>query len=238
MPDPDTLPNWFDSVKAAMSGVPIPVWLGILLAESGGNPEASNTTLPDDSHGLFQLNRRGGQGAGWSIEALHNPALNANIARPAIKRGYDAAYQAMVEIPLSALPMADIAIDSGHPGQDAGKSRQEMREDSRIRRIVAIYEAAQAAHVQSGGSDTAVWKAAVLAYNGGAESDTTLPLPGLPGQSDIPAAVAGGADVVADALGINKLLKAIQEQKAYIALYVIALLLVLIGVAGLIFGRG
>jgi hypothetical protein len=51
-------------------------------AESSLNPKASNVNpeTKDDSHGLFQLNRRGGLGSGYSVEQLHDAETNIAIA--------------------------------------------------------------------------------------------------------------------------------------------------------------
>ena len=54
-------------------------FLAIALEESGGNPRAHNTS-GEDSVGLFQLNRDGGAGTGYTVAQLMNPALNAHIA--------------------------------------------------------------------------------------------------------------------------------------------------------------
>jgi hypothetical protein len=48
------------------------------IAESGLNPDAMSA-LPDQSVGLFQLNRAGGLGAGHSAAELKDPATNINI---------------------------------------------------------------------------------------------------------------------------------------------------------------
>lgn len=107
------IPDWWDSVKRVMSnnGVPVEIWLPILWAESTGNPYAHNTRPPDDSVGLFQLNRRGGQGAGYTVDQLKNPVINAEIAsRPIAQAMAVCARQGQ------AGNIVCIAINSGHPG--------------------------------------------------------------------------------------------------------------------------
>jgi Transglycosylase SLT domain. len=57
------------------------------MAESSGNPQAHNTTSPDDSYGLWQINMIGSLGparrARYGLKSntdLYNPLLNAKIA--------------------------------------------------------------------------------------------------------------------------------------------------------------
>lgn len=45
-------------------------------AESSLNPRRRNQTPPEDSCGLFQFNRNGGEGAGLSVEQLFDPDFN------------------------------------------------------------------------------------------------------------------------------------------------------------------
>jgi hypothetical protein len=100
------LPLWFMDVYRTFQAVPFDIWGAIMWEESGFDPENSNTKLPDDSWGLFMLNRNGGQGKGYSPAYLKNPSNNAQIAYPAIKAAYDAYPD----------DVAQIAIHSGHPG--------------------------------------------------------------------------------------------------------------------------
>lgn len=48
-------------------------------AESDLRPTAMNVVGSDDSHGLFQTNRKGGVGAGWTVKQLQNPAFNVAL---------------------------------------------------------------------------------------------------------------------------------------------------------------
>ncbi len=54
--------------------------------ESRLNPTVSNTKHPDDSWGLFQLNRNGGLGKGYEPAALLDPVTNATILAGVLKR--------------------------------------------------------------------------------------------------------------------------------------------------------
>jgi hypothetical protein len=109
---------WFAEVKRIFDayGVPQWVWEAIMVAESGGNPRARNTR-GEDSVGLFQLNRRGGQGTGYSAEELMDPVTNARLAAPAIAAAWNAVKDAVAR---GMLPpdraAAEVAVRSGHPG--------------------------------------------------------------------------------------------------------------------------
>ena len=55
------------------------------IAESGLNPNAHNTK-GEDSVGLFQMNRKGGLGEGYSVEQLKDPNTNIDLAIAAAKK--------------------------------------------------------------------------------------------------------------------------------------------------------
>ena len=71
-------------------GVPESIWKPILSIESGGNPLAHALTPYEDSVGLFQLNRLGGLGSGYTVAQLADPATNATIAAKAMAPAYKA----------------------------------------------------------------------------------------------------------------------------------------------------
>jgi len=122
------VPVWLARVQQEMqrAGVPWPVWVSIAWEESSLNPFAHNTgtpSKPEDSVGLFQLNRNGGQGSGHSVQELQDPVTNAIIAAryigPAVKQcGVD--------------NIECIAVNSGHPGQVPTS-------DNRVQRIKRTY---------------------------------------------------------------------------------------------------
>ncbi len=60
------------------------------MTESSGNPTARRQTAREDSVGLWQANRMGGQGAGYSVEQLQDPQTNAQV----VMRQFQAAYAA------------------------------------------------------------------------------------------------------------------------------------------------
>lgn len=107
--------------EADRAGAPANVALAIAIAESGLDPAAANTA-GEDSHGLFQLNRAGGQGVGHTVAELRDPRQNARIALGPIAA---AAARCGGEIICTA-------INSGHPGRVP-------RTDPRVQRIAAIY---------------------------------------------------------------------------------------------------
>jgi hypothetical protein len=58
-------------------------------AESSLDPTAHNTKNGEDSVGLFQMNRNGGLGKGYSVEQLKDPNTNIGLAIAAAKQSKD-----------------------------------------------------------------------------------------------------------------------------------------------------
>lgn len=77
----------------AAQGVPESVWRPIMLLESGGDAGAYVKSGVEESVGLFQLNRMGGLGTGYTVGQLKDPVFNATIAAakmgPSYARGLD-----------------------------------------------------------------------------------------------------------------------------------------------------
>lgn len=72
---------------AGFSGQDVNIAVAVALAESGGNPNAHNSTPPDDSYGLWQINMLGALGPARrkqfgisSNQELFDPAKNARAA--------------------------------------------------------------------------------------------------------------------------------------------------------------
>jgi len=105
-------PGVYEKVKAVFDryGVPEFVWYPIALAESGLNALAMGDH--GASVGVFQLNRAGGQGTGYTVDQLTDPTLNAEIAAQAIVP----AYNALKSSTPSGSLAAEVARRSGHPG--------------------------------------------------------------------------------------------------------------------------
>jgi len=72
----------------ASQGIPYSVWGPIMQTESKGDPGAYLKTQVEESVGLFQLNRMGGLGVGYSVENLKKPEVNAGIAAEAMAQAY------------------------------------------------------------------------------------------------------------------------------------------------------
>lgn len=214
----DQLPSWWPVVKSAMAsqGVAVRDWLPILMAESRGDALAYNRSTgpnpgdqPEESVGLFQLNRMGGQGAGFTVEQLQNPAINAEIAAryigPAVKK-------------CGSGNLACIAVNSGHPGPVDVT-------DNRVQTIVGYWRAikeagselemwvkslaGQPAPVEGGGGGIGMPGLAELAgilnpLNApGAISDGLAKLFGLPTRADLAwSIVFGSAGVVCIVIGL------------------------------------
>lgn len=83
---------------AGMSGNHQKIMVAIAHAESGFNPRAHNSTPPDNSYGLWQINMLGSMGPArrrqfgiTSNDQLFNPAINAKAAQIIYKQqGYKA----------------------------------------------------------------------------------------------------------------------------------------------------
>ena len=122
------LPLWVPRVAQIMAkaGVPWRVWVAIGWNESGFNPFAHNKGTaknPEDSVGIFQLNRNGGQGSGHSVEELQDPITNATIA---------AKYIGPAVAHCGPENITCIAVNSGHPGQVS-------EGDNRVQKIKSTY---------------------------------------------------------------------------------------------------
>jgi hypothetical protein len=77
----------FHAKIGGFSDADIPTAVAIAFAESGGNPKAHNSTPPDDSYGLWQINMLGDMGPARrkqfgisSNDALFDPTTNAKAA--------------------------------------------------------------------------------------------------------------------------------------------------------------
>lgn len=116
---------WYPQVKQVFDqrGVPVPIWEAILLAESGGKIGAY-AGGNEDSVGLFQLNRAGGQGVGYSREQLSDPITNAIIASKAISNSYQQYGD----------DIREVARKSGHPGYKV------PLDDERLDKIAGYYQ--------------------------------------------------------------------------------------------------
>jgi hypothetical protein len=73
--------------KAGFSGDDLNIAVAVALAESGGNPRSHNSTPPDNSYGLMQINMLGGMGPDRrakfnlkSNEDLYDPNTNMRVA--------------------------------------------------------------------------------------------------------------------------------------------------------------
>ena len=113
--------------------------LGIVLAESGGNPLARNQTAAEDSVGLLQLNRKGGQGQGYSVEELLMPRRNLQIGVPPIAAAVRKCCQRVIP---TDQEMHCVFVNSGHPGGGVAIG------DTRIQRLIRTTRGAWAWYIQ------------------------------------------------------------------------------------------
>ena len=128
--------SWSDDLdaiireEAAVAEAPLDLAYTFIAFESGFNVLARNLNPPiEDSVGLLQLNRIGGQGVGYTVAQLQDPRLNLRVGLPPIARAYAAAWQPTLA-PFELLYR--IATTSGHPGRIP-------RNDPRIRRAFNIW---------------------------------------------------------------------------------------------------
>lgn len=95
--------------------VPRNVARAFVIAESfvaGRVDGNAHNTSGEDSVGLLQLNRSGGQGAGQTLATLRDPASNLAIGMPFI----GSAWQKHPELGMTRARVMRAAWDSGHPG--------------------------------------------------------------------------------------------------------------------------
>lgn len=115
--------------ESDQAGVPLDLAYTLIAAESGFDPTTHVDNALEDSVGLLELNRRGGQGAGYSVQQLQDPTTNLRIGLPPIRRAFEQAWSANVE-PFEFI--YQVATRSGHPGPV-------NRNDLRIHRIATIW---------------------------------------------------------------------------------------------------
>lgn len=127
--------TWTDSLdviireEVVIAGVPLDLAYALIAVESGFDPNAHNLTQFEDSVGLLQLNRMGGQGQGYTVEELKDPRRNLQIGLPYIARAFAASWSPDI-LPYEFIWL--VSVRSGHPGDVA-------RDDYRIRRIAQVW---------------------------------------------------------------------------------------------------
>ena len=174
-------------------GIPAAVWYPIMQVESGGNPDARNLTGSEDSVGLFQLNRQGGLGKGYTVAQLQNPTTNAQIAAAAMAPAYlEAKAQNLTGMDL----VRYVSYNSGWP---TSKGVEALTSDP----VVQSYDKKLQAAV-SGGSSGGVVQTSSPANPAGVAQDSTwtkiifvvlggaLVLLGVKVMTDTPVIIEGG----------------------------------------------
>lgn len=123
MPSPN-VERWRDLVARYFPTNVVDSMLRIMELESGGNPAAHNpgtAEVPEDSWGLFQINRNawGGSAADWS-----DPERNVRQAAEILRvQGFDAWHNARVQLQLPLWPGGprDVPVPGmPQPGQPSG----------------------------------------------------------------------------------------------------------------------
>jgi hypothetical protein len=127
--------TWSDSLdtlirqEAQAAGVPLDLAYAMIAVESGFDPAAHVDNAFEDSVGLLQLNRRGGQGAGFSVATLQDPLTNLRLGLPHIAAAFAAVWSPTID-PYEYI--YQVATRSGHPGPVP-------RDDPRIRRLAEVW---------------------------------------------------------------------------------------------------
>jgi hypothetical protein len=111
------------------AGTPLDLAYTFIAAESGFDPTAHVLTDLEDSVGLLMLNRKGGQGQGYSVQELLDPRRNLQIGLPHITAAFRATWSPTIA-PFDFIYL--VSVRSGHPGQVE-------RDDPRILRIARIW---------------------------------------------------------------------------------------------------
>jgi hypothetical protein len=127
--------TWSDQLDAVIveeaqrAGTPLDLAYTFIAAESGFDPTAHALTDLEDSVGLLQLNRKGGQGTGYSVQELMDPRRNLQIGLPYITGAFRATWSPTID-PFEFIYL--VSVRSGHPGPVE-------RNDYRIMKIARIW---------------------------------------------------------------------------------------------------
>lgn len=114
--------TWSDALdriirdEANAAGVPLDLAYTFIAVESSFNPNIHVDNALEDSVGLLQLNRRGGQGTGYTVAQLQDPVTNLRIGLPHIRQAFESSWAAGIA-PRTFIYL--VATRSGHPGQVA-----------------------------------------------------------------------------------------------------------------------
>jgi hypothetical protein len=127
-----TWPAELDAIivqEARRAATPLDLAYTFIAAESGFDTTAHALTDLEDSVGLLQLNRKGGQGAGYSVQELLDPRRNLQIGLPHITAAHQATWSPTIA-PFEFIYL--VSVRSGHPGPVE-------RDDYRILKIARIW---------------------------------------------------------------------------------------------------
>jgi hypothetical protein len=115
--------------EAQRAGTPLDLAYTFIAAESSFDPTSHVVSEIEDSVGLLQLNRKGGQGQGYSVQELMDPRRNLQIGLPYITAAFRATWSPTIP-PYDFIYL--VATRSGHPGPLP-------RDHDTIRRIARIW---------------------------------------------------------------------------------------------------
>lgn len=202
--------SWYPGVKAVFDEKHVPeyVWEPIMMAESGGNPNAMGDN--GASYGLFQLYTRGGQGNGYSAQQLLDPVTNARIAAPYISAAWNVV-SVMNYAPEKAA--GEVSARSGHPSGSPTSPIYVSGDVARINQFASQFLAGNPGNVAGGTGplSTPVNTAANIASG---QTNPLAPLADVVSGVDFTGIGVGGIGVFLVAVGIAALLfqsKAVQK---------------------------
>lgn len=165
--------TWSDALdriirdEANAAGVPLDLAYTFIAVESSFDPDTYVNNALEESVGLLELNRRGGQGAGFSVAELKDPHRNLQIGLPYIRRAFEQSWAAGIA-PRTFIYL--VATRSGHPGQVA-------EDDYRINNIKnawMIFYPAVGASLQGPGPSTSPSPQPTNASSAGMAADAAL----------------------------------------------------------------
>jgi hypothetical protein len=90
-------------------------------AESRLNPMARNNNGKEDSIGLFQMNRKGGLGSGYSVEQLQDPEFNIDLAIAAAKKSKNFTNASNIQDAVAAF-VKDVERPANQPAEIAKRT--------------------------------------------------------------------------------------------------------------------
>ena len=103
-----------------------------VLKESGAETGVSNTKN-EDSHGLYQMNRSGGAGKGYSVEELKDPVKSSEIFFKVEKKAFTDLFQAAANGKTLSQLTAQMTEKIERPSNSSAKGQERAKEAEKIK---------------------------------------------------------------------------------------------------------